>query len=682
MLRYIIKFTPILLLVCIANLHAETGDATLDRPRGYDMDTLSFIEDLSGQDAIDGAGASDIAKGYAASATFKGIYYAAITKEVAGGNITHVYLLRNKGQQFEGWDHGSKMWTTNLDNMDPIDSEISQGFTAANPAIAIDSKGNVYVAYTRTITSGADRKVFMSKYDVAAKDIFIWDDGATELTNNLAAPFASRDSISNNAAASTIDADNVAPAIAIDSNDDVYIAYSTEMSAGADAKIFLSKFDASEEDAYIWDDGASWLTNNLRATAAELDSISVNIANFQTSTSPAMAIDSNDLVYIAYLQEGIAGANNRIWLSMFDPDPTVDPVISYPAGTKVGDAFVWDDGASRMTNNLRAPNDELDSAGNNQSNNNDASGSPAIAVDSNNNVYISYIQQSENGADPKVWLSKYDPTAGVVDVTTVSDGRDRGGDVFIWDDIAGEMTNNQRQPNDELNSFGVNAIAATDASGVPAMLVDKNDKVWVSYVQQTAGPANPHVWLSMYDPNAGDAPDLLNGLAGGDVFIWDDATSTLTNNQAAPGAQSGISWNGATDADAHGSPSMALAENGDIYITYSNDAVASSGNPHVNVSKFDVSEQDVYVWHDGIGDWTNDLQAPNTFTDSLDNSSADGDDSHSPVITATTRGIYITYLHRPDGTHDHVHSVRIGEAYEITCMPIKAKTGKIYVMCF
>ncbi|MGH1541652.1 MAG: hypothetical protein ACRBHB_14595 [Arenicella sp.] len=677
------KMIVITALFASSELFADTGAATLDRVRGYDVQTQSFVDNLSDQDPVDGAGAADIAKGRAASASFGDTYYTAITREVAGSTITHVYLLRNKGQRFEGWDHDSKTWTTSLGNMDPIDSEISLGYTAANPAMAIDSKGNVYVAYTRTIASGADRKIFMSKYDVEKNDVFIWDDGANfqrgELTNDLAAPTASRDSISNNAAASTIDADNVAPAIAIDSNDDVYIAFSTEMSAGADAKIFLTKFDSSEEDAYIWDDGASWMTNNLRAPAAELDSFSLNRANFETSTSPAMAIDSNDLVYVAYLQEGIAGANNRIWLSVFDPNPEFPPHVSYAPGQLTGDAFVWDDGASRMTNNLRAPEDELDSVGNNQSNNTDASGSPAIAIDSNNNVYISYIQQSENGTDPKVWLSKYDPSAGVVDAPSAFAGRDRGGDVFIWDDVATQMTNNQRQPNDELNSFGVNAIAATDASGVPAMVIDKDDKVWVSYVQQTAGPANPHVWLSMYDPNARPA-DLMNGDAGGDAFIWDDASSTLTNNLRAPGAQSGISWNEAADADAHGSPTIVLAENGDVYIAYANDAVASSGNPHVNVSKFDVSEQDVYVWHDGISDWTNDLTAPTTFTDSIDNASVDGDESYNPVMTASRQGIYISYLHRPDGTNDHVHVARIG-GYIDFCFPVPTSSGAISLVC-
>lgn len=614
-----------LLTFCVFSaVMANTGSATLDRPRGYDTATRSYVDNLSNQDAIDGAGAADVAS-QIASTQANGIYYTALVKEVAGGTITHVYLVRDAGSGIEGWDHDTKVWTSTLANMDPIDGDLSLGYTAANPAIAADADGNVYVAYTRTIAAGADRKIFMSKYDRLKNDVFIWDDGATSLTNNLAAPTASRDSIGNNAAASTIDADNVAPAIAIDSSGDVYIAFSTEMSPGADAKIFLSKFDVSATDAFIWDDEATSLTNNLRAPSAELDSFSVNVANFETSTSPAMAIDSNDNVYVAYLQEGIAGANNRIWLSKFDVSAT--------------DAFIWDDGATSLTNNLRAPTDELDSIGNNQSNNTDASGSPSIAIDSNDDVYIAYIQQSENGADPKVWLSKFDVSAT---------------DAFIWDDLATSLTNNLRAPDDELNSFGINAVAATDASGRPAILIDGNDDVWVSYVQQTAGPANPHVWLNKFDVSATD------------VFVWDDATTSLTNNLQAPGPQSGISWNEAADADVSGSPTMALAANGDIYIAYANDAVASSGNPHVNVSYFDVSAADAFVWDDGATSFTNNLRAPTTFTDSLDNSSADGDDSRLPVITATTSGMYIAYLHRPDGTNDHVHVVRIGSGHTPT----------------
>ena len=466
----------------------------------------------------------------------------------------------------------------------------------------------------------------MSKYDASQNDLFIWDDGASQLTNNLAAPTQSRDSIGNNAAASTIDADNIKPAIAIDSNDDVYIAFSTEMSNGADAKIFLSKFDASVEDAFIWDDGASQMTNNLRAPTSELDSISLNVANFETSTSPAIAIDSNDDVYIAYLQEGIAGANNRIWLSKYD--------------ASADDAFVWHDGIGAMTNNLQLPTDELFSVGNNQSNNTDAIGSPAIGIDSNDDVYISYIQQSENGTDPKVWLSKYDVSAD---------------DVFIWDDVASAMTNNQAQPDDELNSFGPNSVAAADALGVPSMVIDSNDDVWVAYTHETSAGDNPGVFLSMYDSSADD------------VFIWDDASSTLTNNLQALGTQSSISWNNTADCDVNGSPSIALSPEGDIYITYANE-LNTANNPHVNLSYFDVSGQDAFVWHNGIGEFTNNLQAPTTFTDSLDNASADGDTSTVPHITSTSNGIYIGYLHRPDGTNDHAHLIKVGSSSAETAL--------------
>ena len=658
MVKPVSRFVCALLCFVSSSLLADTGAATLDRLRGYDTATDTFLDDMTQQGNIDGGGFADVVSGTAATASHNGIIYTAVVREVGGGTITHVYLLRNRGIQFEGWDHDSKTWTTSYGNMDPIDSEVSLGYTAANPAMAIDSQGKVYVAYTRTIAAGADRKVFMSVYDPAQNDVFIWDDGAGpgpsergELTNNLRAPEASRDSISNNAAASTIDADNVAPAIAIDSNDDVYIAYSTEMSAGADAKIFLSKFDASEEDAYIWDDGASHMTNNLRAPAAELDSFSVNVANFETSTSPAMAIDSNDKVYVAYLQEGIAGANNRIWLSMYDPDPADGHPTPIGPGSAGGDAYVWDDGATQFTNNLRAPTDELDSVGNNQSNNTDAQGSPAIGIDSNDNVYIAYIQQSENGADPKVWLSRYDPAARPAAVG------DAGGDVFIWDDVATEMTNDQSQPDDELNSFGINAVAATDASGVPAMVIDRDDNVWVSYVQETAGPANPRVWISKYDPNARASSGPND--RGGDVFVWDDAASMLTNDQTAPGAQSGISWNQSADMDVVGSPSMALAENGDIYVAY---AVESAGanNEHVSVSYLDVSEEDVYVWNNDATEWTNDLTVPTDFANSPDIASADGDTSDSPVLTSTTNGIYLNYKHRPDGTNDHLYAIRLG----------------------
>ena len=121
----------------------------------------------------------------------------------------------------------------------------------------------------------------------------------------------------------------------------------------------------------------------------------------------------------------------------------------------------------------------------------------------------------------------------------------------------------------------------------------------------------------------------------------------------------GASWNGDADMDVVGSSTMALAENGDIYIAYANQ-LAGADKSHVNVSYFDVSEQDMYVWHNGINDWSNDLTAPSTFSDSLDGSDADGKTSHTPQLTATSAGIYLSYLYQADESNDHLYFTRIG----------------------
>ncbi len=660
-----------LFLLLIPSVHADTGTATLDKLRVYDTQNEKFVEDTSEQDPVDGGGFSSRVVGEAASASYQGVYYTAITRQdLATPEITHIYLLRNNGVKFEGWDHDKKIWTTALGNMDPIDSDLSLGFTAANPAMSIDSEGRVYIAYTRTIAGGSDRKVFMSVYDPEQNDVFIYDDllngfvlGGGGLTNNLASPQQARSSIGNNSSASTTDADDVTPAIAIDSNDDVYIAFSTEMTNGADAKIFLTRFDSSEGTAYIWDDGVNGgnagqkgeFTNNLRAPASELDSASVNVANFETSTSPSMAIDSQDNVYIAYLQQGIAGANNRIWLTKYDK--------------AADDVLIWDDGAGMMNENTRALNDELVSAGNNSSNNTDAFGSPSIGIDSNDDVYITYIQQSENGTDPKIWLSKYDSSAD---------------DMFIWDANSGgadvgAFTNDQQAPNDELDSFGPNVTAAADAidsptAGTPsadiqpALLIDKQDNVWVSYVHQVSTLTDTKVFLSKYDA------------AQDDVFLWDDAASQFTNNQSSLTDNMGISLNNANDQDATGNTSMALAENGDIYIAFASELIGQN-NEHVFVSKVDVSENDVLIWDAANGEFTNDLSSITDFVSSFDNASADGDTSSVPVMTPTSKGIYINYLHRPNGNLDRTHVARIGTPDQTLCVPIKSQNGAISLIC-
>ena len=621
-------------LICILSLlasqylWADTGLATLDRPRGYDTATHAFVDDLSLQDSTDGGFAFDIARG-SASASFSGTYYSAVVREVVGTARTHIFLLRNTGLRFEGWDQDTKSWTTAYANMDPIDSHISQGMTAANPAMAVDSQGNVYIAYTRTDSSGSNRRVFLSKYDVVANEMQIWDDGASQLTDDLSAADLSTDSIGANGVPGFAGyaARNVAPAIAINRADDVYIAFVAEGQNTSTTKVYLSRFDAAAEDVFIWRDSATAFSNDLTATVTEDDSIGLNttgVGNQAATASPTIAIDNNDVVYIAFTQATDFQGLNRLWLSRYDP--------------VAADVAIWRDNLGAFSNNLQAAFSTYDSFGNNHlltAGANNALGTPAIGIDSQNNVYVAYRQYSSVLLDPKAWLSKYDAAAN---------------DVFIWHGRQGvdAFTNNQAAPNGQLDSFGVNVFNDANASGTPALLIDNSDNVWVSHVQQTSPGADPHVWLSKYDA------------AMDDVFIWDDASSSLTNNQTVQGGQSGISWNAAADLDAVGSPSIAMAANGDIYVAYANAAVVGSGNPHVSVSYFDVSGEDALVWNDGPAAWTNDLQAPATFTDSLDNSSADGDRSFNPIITATTNGIYLSFLHRADGTNDHMYYVRIG----------------------
>ena len=628
-MRIKIQLTFLVVLALSGVAVADTGNAVLDRPRGYDTFSHSFVDDLSQQDSVDGGFAFDAALG-SASASFGGTYYSVVVREVAGTSTTHLFLLRNTGLSFEGWDQDTKSWTTAYANMDPIDSHISQGMTAANPAIAVDSKGNVYIAYTRTDSSAANRRVFLSKYDAAANEMLIWDDGATQLTNDLSVADLSTDSIGANGVPGLgfgYAARNVAPAIAINSSDDVYIAFVAEGENTATTKVYLSRFDAAAQDVLIWRDSATAFTNDLTATVAEIDSIGLNstgTGNQTATASPAMAIDNNDVVYVAFTQSTDFQGLSRLWLSRYDP--------------VADDVSIWRDNLGAFSNNLQAFFSTADSFGNNHpltAGANNALGTPAMGIDSQNNVYVAYRQFSTVLADPKVWLSRYDAAAD---------------DVFIWHGRQGvdAFTNNQAAPNQQLDSFGVNVFSDANASGTPALLIDNSDNVWVSHVQQTSSGADPHVWLSKYDATLDD------------VFIWDDASSSLTNNQTVQGTKSGISWHRAADLDASGSPSMAMAANGDIYVAYANDAVVGSANPHVSVSYFDVSAEDLYVWNDGPGEWTNDLDAPATFTDSLDSGSADNASSFNPVVTSTPNGIYLSYLHRADSSNEHQYFVRIG----------------------
>lgn len=174
--------------------------------RAWDRDTASWTATLEDGDPISTDAGSYSGNARIALDPFDNVY-------VAYEQARHIYLGRYDGTAVRAWDRDAGSWPATLEDGDPIDGDLTDYYRVAahNPRIAVDSRGNVYVAYEKHSPSG---HVYMSRYNGA--DVRIWDGDTSSWTGT----FAKGDPIDKGGAYSA-----GSPEIAIDSSDRVYVAF-------------------------------------------------------------------------------------------------------------------------------------------------------------------------------------------------------------------------------------------------------------------------------------------------------------------------------------------------------------------------------------------------------------------------------------------------------------------------
>jgi hypothetical protein len=457
-----------------------------------------------------------------------GIVYTAIERD--DGTNTHIYVSRYNGTDVRIWDTNSSSWTTTLANGDPIDT--GMGKDAHLPQIAIDSNNIVYVVFQQ------NGHIYLSRYN--GTDVRIWDTDTSSWTTT----FANGDPID------TGGSENVySPRIAIDPNNVLYITYGASLSG-----VYLSRYNGT--DVRIWDtDTSSWTVNLVNGDPIDSGGIS------------HLAIDSNSVVYITYVKD------NNFYLSRY-----------------ISGFQVWDNDTSSWTSNFT----NGDPLGTGET----LFGENQIAIDSNNIVYVTFIQ-SEDGINSNVYLSRYDGTR-----------------VRIWDNDTSSWTTTF------ANGDPIDTGTGT-FSRAPAIAIDLNGIVYVTYSQFPMPGC--HIYLSRYN--------------GTDVRIWDNDTSSWTTTFANGDS---ISIGGTHQDEAP--PYIVIDSNDVVYVVYDqNDGT----NYRPYLSRYDGTN--VSIWDNDISGWTTSISNG----DPIDTGVASNSFISSLAIDAN-RTVYYTFR-KNDGVNYRIY---------------------------
>ncbi len=387
--------------------------------RIWDNDTSDWTTTLADGDPIDTGTANQAGEPQLAIDANNVVYVAYLQSD---GAQNHIYLSRYDGTDVRIWDNDISGWTTTFANGDPIDTGTAND-AEDSPQLAIDANNIVYVTYYQS--DGAQNHIYLSRYD--GTDVRIWDNDTSGWTTT----FANGDPIDTGTAN-----DAEVPQLAIDANDVVYVTY--EVFDGAQDHIHLSRYDGT--DVRIWDnDTSGWTT--IFANGDPIDTGTANGAD-----GPQLAIDANNVVYVAYAQTD--GAQGHIYLSRYD-------------GT---DVRIWDNDTSGWTTTF-ANGDPIGTG------TADGAGEAQLAIDANNIVYVAY--EETVGVLDQIYLSRYDGT-----------------DVRIWDhDMSGWTAT-------LANGDPIDTDTAND-SDIPQLAIDANNVVYVTYEESNG--ALEHIYLCRYD---------------------------------------------------------------------------------------------------------------------------------------------------------------------------------------
>lgn len=488
------------------------------------------------------------------------------------GPAGEIYLSRYDGTAVRIWDNNASGWTINFGDGDPIDVETGALTVSLNPQLAIDSNDRVYITYSQLI---GQNHIFLSRYD--GTDVKIWSNAPRRWETD----FSQGDPIDNGTTNSTID-----PQLAIDSNDNVFVTYSQNDGAIQPyQRIYLSRYDGS--DVRIWST-AGWIQ-----TPGNGDPIDTGTAN-NAGTDPQLAVDSNDNVYVTFVQ-AMFPAINHIYLSRYNATTT--------------SVEIWDTGTPSWKTTLN-DGDPIDT---NPANTNPAidATSPQLAIDSTDSVYIAF-KQDDGILGDRVYLSRYNATVPIVE---------------IWD-IAGWTT---------TFSAGDPIDAGTGAVTGHQLAIDSTGKVYIVFAQ------NNSIYLSRY-----------NGMI---VQIWDNT---------APGWKSNFNEGRPIDTGlgTAENPQLSIDSNDNVYVTY---AQVVGGVKHIYLSRY--NKMDVKIW--GTTGWTT------TFGDGKPIDTGTANDAQGPQLVSDSNDrAYVTF---GQGAPAHIYLSRYMDASSPIILPPGGSGGGCFI---
>lgn len=523
------------------------------------------------------------------------------------------------------WDTALPGWSTTLNDGKPIDTTNNENAVA--PQVAIDTKGNVYVAMEQKDLSGTGR-IYLSRYEAASNTLGIWDYDSKSWNTDL----TTGDPIDTGAAGHNAKG----PRLAVDANDFVYVVFAQENGSGVD-RIYISRFNGTDVRIYTV---GGW--TDLFDTGDPIDAATGNSAQ-----APQLAIDSTNQVYVTFVQNN--GSENHVYLCRWN-------------GL---DFRIWST-TSPVWNAIFTNGDPIDTSLAREAD------SPKIAIDSVNRVYVAY-RQNDGGPAPgllNVYLSRY---------TSINGLQIWDNDLTAWNTL---LTSG--------DPVGFSGISAGDVTGLN-LTIDPNNRVYLAYAQADTGNNRifltryngtvVQIWGNIWTSNfsmaapidAGDfsaqtpqliadsndnifvafAQSVASGLSRIHLSRWNGADIQIWNTDPPRGWTTSLSAGDPIDAatgQSASQPQMIVDKEDRIYIAFQQMNAVALG---IYLSRYDalapMSPPVVEIWDQTFGAWTTNF----TNADPID--AGTGSDAQSAQLAVNPFDeVFIAYS-QDDGAENHIY---------------------------
>lgn len=398
------------------HLYVTRYDASVNRIEGWDTALSQFttvrndFEDAG--DEIDHTRAASATRSFdMATGGTDGHVYFVYEQEQWGSPDFHIGLTRYNGQTelIERWDQTTQAWTLNHldadDDADFIDVKAVSASTdnAGNPRVVVSSIGDAYIVYEMDDAT-PDSHIYMTKYNDTLTRVSAWNTAMNGgvggfviipepiTISSYVAGMANGDEANDSLDAQIAAKDANTIRLAIDSNDNVYVAFLQEDATGNNDHIFLTRLAAATDTIEYWsDDTESW-ESEASEMAGAADMIDLN-SSASESFDLIMAVDKKDDVYLAYIQQDAGGTNNHLKLTRYDSSTAL--------------IEGWDNFTASFITDLSLV-DDIDISTTTR-----VSSQPDIVITNSGTVYIPYLQlgEQEHGATTHLQLSAFIPAS-------------------------------------------------------------------------------------------------------------------------------------------------------------------------------------------------------------------------------------------------------------------------------